>query len=252
MNSSNTFQNSEFAQMIGRDISLVNRFNVPLHSIEAEKRVSMEQDVLSSAGNVAASARSSNRDPPGPNEQFLSAFHKPHGNDNQSTFNMTFEIPPLPSIPQSYLLDPSDSKRGEKLVTKTFFSFGRNEADDSAPGFLSIKERKVASFFRGPDGQFEQAEKPPAAIPQQNLQSGMDKKRSTKQAHKTLQKINEKKEALEKQRKKLLVNLFPYVDESKIKGNVEEESGIMRLWEDEHLDYKMNKLMVNEAALVTP
>lgn len=99
MNSSNTFQNSEFAKMIGKDISLVNRFNVPLHSIEAEKRVAMEQDVLPSAGNVVASARSSNRDQPAPNEQFLSAFHKPQGNDNKSSFNMTFEIPPLPSIP---------------------------------------------------------------------------------------------------------------------------------------------------------
>lgn len=136
-------------------------------------------------------------------------------------------------------------------MTKTFFSFGRNEADDSAPGFLSIKERKVASFFRGPDGQFEQSAKPPAGLPSQHLQSGMDKKRSTKQAHKTLQKLNEKKEVLEKQRKRLLINLFPYVDESKIKGNVQEESGIMNFWEDEHLDYKMNKLVVNEAALVT-
>ena len=49
-----------------------------------------------------------------------------------------------------------------------------------------------------------------------------------------------------------MVNLFPYVDESKIKSNLKDESGILNLWEDEHLDYRMNKLMVNEAALVTP
>jgi hypothetical protein len=49
-----------------------------------------------------------------------------------------------------------------------------------------------------------------------------------------------------------LINLFPYVDESKIKSNLKEESGILNLWEDEHLDYKMNKLMVNETALMTP
>jgi hypothetical protein len=30
------------AAMVGRDISLVNRFNAPLHSIKEEERVAME------------------------------------------------------------------------------------------------------------------------------------------------------------------------------------------------------------------
>ena len=112
-----------------------------------------------------------------PKEKYLAAFQKPQVKDQQSSFNMTFEIPPLPSIPQSFLVDPSDSRRGEKLVTKTFFSFGRNDADDASPGFLSIKERKVAAFAQGPDGQFEPTSKPSAFS--QDVQS-QDKKRSWK------------------------------------------------------------------------
>jgi hypothetical protein len=30
------------AAMVGRDISLINRFNAPLHSIKEEERVAME------------------------------------------------------------------------------------------------------------------------------------------------------------------------------------------------------------------
>ena len=74
---------------------------------------------------------------------------------------MSLEIPPLSSIPQTILVDPADKRRGEKLITKTFFSYGPGaEGDDQAVPFLSIKERKVvSSFFREkPDGNFEKSQ----------------------------------------------------------------------------------------------
>ena len=55
----------------------------------------------------------------------------------------------------------------------------------------------------------------------------------------------------EENRRKLLVSLFPYVDESKLEGNLDAECGIKTLWEDEHLDYQMNRLQVSENALIT-
>jgi uncharacterized coiled-coil protein SlyX len=42
LESRGAFQDSEMAAMLGRDISLVNRFNAPLHSIKEEERVTME------------------------------------------------------------------------------------------------------------------------------------------------------------------------------------------------------------------
>jgi hypothetical protein len=70
-------------------------------------------------------------------------------------------VPPLPSLTQSALLDPSNKQKGEKLITKTFFSFGPAQQspnqDDMAPNFLSIKERKVQSslFSEEKNGTFE-------------------------------------------------------------------------------------------------
>lgn len=70
-----------------------------------------------------------------------------------STFAVNLEIPPLPSLAQSILIDPTDPLRGEKLITKTFFSYG-NEDENSAG--LPKDKRAVASFFRQkPDGDFE-------------------------------------------------------------------------------------------------
>lgn len=38
------------------------------------------------------------------------------------------------------------------------------------------------------------------------------------------------------------MSLFPYVDESKLVGNVAAESAMQSLWEDEHLNYGLNNL----------
>lgn len=75
-------------------------------------------------------------------------------------------------------------------------------------------------------------------------------KRTLKQADKNLKKLAAQQE--EKQRTQLLVSLFPYIDESKLVGNLGKESGIQNLWEDEHLDYQMNRLQVGETGLITP
>ena len=42
----------------------------------------------------------------------------------QNPFNVDLELPPLPTLASSTLLDPSNKQKGEKLITKTFFSFG--------------------------------------------------------------------------------------------------------------------------------
>jgi hypothetical protein len=57
---------------------------------------------------------------------------------------------------------------------------------------------------------------------------------------------------MEKDRKQLLISLFPYIDESKLAGNLKKECGIQNFWEDENLDYKMNNLKVSENGLLTP
>ena len=55
-----------------------------------------------------------------------------------------------------------------------------------------------------------------------------------------------------RKRKQLLLLLLPYVDESKLVGNVKVESGMQKLWEDENLDYSLNNLSLNETGLLTP
>ena len=55
------------------------------------------------------------------------------------------------------------------------------------------------------------------------------------------------------ERKKLLIALFPYIDESKLLHNTLSESGIQKLWEDEFLPFSFkNDLSLNETCLVTP
>ncbi len=58
-------------------------------------------------------------------------------------------------------------------------------------------------------------------------------------------------EAAEADRKRLLVSLFPYVDESKLHGSMADESGIRRMWEDEHLNIQANPIGLNESGLLT-
>ena len=48
-----------------------------------------------------------------------------------------------------------------------------------------------------------------------------------------------------------MVSLFPFIDESKLLFNMSAESAVQKLWEDECLDYKMNKLNVGEIGLIT-
>ena len=77
-------------------------------------------------------------------------------------FNQVLEIPPLPTLTTTVLNDPNDRNRGEKLITKTFFSIGGADSE-----FLSKKERKVvASLFRQqPDGTLEHEGEAPVAPP---------------------------------------------------------------------------------------
>ena len=66
---------------------------------------------------------------------------------SENPFGINLELPPLPSVTMSVMADPMDNNLGEKLITKTFFSFGD-------PGYLSIKERKVI-LSQTPDGEYE-------------------------------------------------------------------------------------------------
>lgn len=52
----------------------------------------------------------------------------------ESSFAVNLEIPPLPSLAHSTLIDPTDPLRGQKLITKTFFSYGNeNESPAGLP-----------------------------------------------------------------------------------------------------------------------
>lgn len=44
---------------------------------------------------------------------------------------------------------------------------------------------------------------------------------------------------------------MPYVNQSLLEHNIEKESGMIRLWEDEELDVKMRDLRVSENGLLT-
>lgn len=117
-------------------------------------------------------------------------------------------------------------------MTKTFFSFGNDEAPQSTDKKLLLTQMPDGSFY---PPQKLQDEPPTTVAKTQN-------RRSTK--------ILDKRR--EKERRQLLVNLFPYIDESKLLHNVSRESGILNFWEDEHLDFHMNQLKVDELGLITP
>ena len=56
----------------------------------------------------------------------------------------------------------------------------------------------------------------------------------------------------EKKQKKIDVwSLLPYVDESKLDNNMEKESGISRLWEDQSLHIQMRNLSLCEPGVIT-
>ena len=59
----------------------------------------------------------------------MGAFKNPSelGAADKNPFGMTLEIPPLPKEVQKTSVDPLDKAKGEKLVTRTFFSFGESE-----------------------------------------------------------------------------------------------------------------------------
>lgn len=108
----------------------------------------------------------------------------------QNPFKVDLAVPPLPSLTQSALLDPSNKSKGEKLITKTFFSFGpaqqsQQNQDDMAPHFLSIKERKVQSslFSEEKNGTYELQKAQPdldKAFMKEYNQSNMNSKRFSK------------------------------------------------------------------------
>ena len=47
------------------------------------------------------------------------------------------------------------------------------------------------------------------------------------------------------------MSLYPYVDESKLRFNMDECCGIVKMWEDEHLDLDQNNFKVSETGLIT-
>lgn len=76
----------------------------------------------------------------------MQAFGKnPAINPANSPFGLSFAIPPLPSMTEKVLIDPNAKKRGERLVTKTFFSFTKDQDQEPGNGLLSMKEQKTVS-----------------------------------------------------------------------------------------------------------
>ena len=140
---------SEFTKLISRDIAPVNRFNVSLMGAASEEKMQQEQDQLlqQSAPLNPTDGQLQKRSGTDGTLGAASLFGAQIGNLEQaSPFGMSLQIPPLPSVAQRILVDPADERRGEKLITKTFFSFGPGaEGDSESAPFLSIKERKVVS-----------------------------------------------------------------------------------------------------------
>lgn len=48
-----------------------------------------------------------------------------------------------------------------------------------------------------------------------------------------------------------LWSLMPNVNEDMLQHNIQKESGIQRMWEDEDLDYKMRDMRISEGCLLT-
>jgi len=46
-------------------------------------------------------------------------------------------------------------------------------------------------------------------------------------------------------------SLMPNVNEGILQHNIEKESGIQRMWEDEDIDYKMRDMRISESCLLT-
>jgi len=167
--------------LIHSDIAPVNRFNVTLMGMDQEENMLDEFESrgahdLTGAAAVLQGLGSSSffQDSAGPQaacppEKMMGTLQnrlRPMDGGGsggyQNPFNVDLELPPLPTLASSTLLDPSNKLKGEKLITKTFFSFGPTRpaapsADEKGHNFLSIKERKVvASVFKeNRDGHFE-------------------------------------------------------------------------------------------------
>ena len=131
----------------------------------------------------------------------------------------------MPTLTQTFLNDPNDKERGEKLVTRTFFSIG----DDSQ---RAAKGNKVVAFRQEQDGSLKSQEH---IASQEVLAKRVSKSLNKQKQH---------------ERKRLLINLFPYVDESKLRQNMTAECAIRNLWEDENTLTK-NDISLNETALIT-
>jgi len=140
---------SEFTKLISRDIAPVNRFNVCLLGAASEEKMQQEQDQLLQQSAPLNPTGSQPQKGSGTDSKLgaASLFGAQIGNLPQtSPFGMSLQIPPLPAVAQRILVDPADERRGEKLITKTFFSYGPGvEGDSESAPFLSIKERKVVS-----------------------------------------------------------------------------------------------------------
>jgi hypothetical protein len=48
-----------------------------------------------------------------------------------------------------------------------------------------------------------------------------------------------------------LWSLMPQVEEGLLEHNIEKESGLQRLWEDEDLDIRMRDMRISEGCLMT-
>lgn len=46
-------------------------------------------------------------------------------------------------------------------------------------------------------------------------------------------------------------SLMPNVNEEMLQHNIQKESGMQRMWEDEDIDYKMRDMRISEGCLLT-
>ena len=64
---------------------------------------------------------------PAPQQSLMGAFNARDQSSN--AFEVPLELPPLPTLARSVLIDPENKRLGEQLVTQTFFSYGLMKDD---------------------------------------------------------------------------------------------------------------------------
>ncbi|CDW78602.1 lissencephaly type-1-like motif-containing protein [Stylonychia lemnae] len=155
-----------------------------------------------------------------------------HSKDS-NPFGIKFEIPPLPSISgiESQLQIPSNMPN--------FFSFIKAHDNSNQSSQQSIKNEN-SNNSQGSAGGIQW-------ISKQKTHKKSEAKTSPPYNRRQLKEYNKKSA----NKRSLIWNLMPHFDESLVKSNLKEESGIQRLWEDESIDIKLRDLRLCESGLLT-